>query len=121
VCALVHGSAATADAQRCAQALFSGSISELSNAQILEIFDDAPSSSITRSQVETLDILTLLSSTVSKSKGEARRLIQGGGVYIDSERITNEALQLKDTAILTKGFAVLRSGKKNYHLLRLAE
>jgi tyrosyl-tRNA synthetase len=117
----VHGADATADAKKCAQALFSGSLAELSNEQILEIFNDAPSSTVTRSQVEELDILTLLSTTVSKSKGEARRLVQGGGIYLDSERVSNEALKLKDTAILSKGFAVIRSGKKNYHLVRLGE
>ena len=117
----VHGAEATADAKKCAQALFSGALSELSNEQILEVFDDAPSSTITRAQVEELDILTLLSTTVSKSKGEARRLVQGGGIYLDSERVSNEALKLKETAILSKGFVVLRSGKKNYHLVRLGE
>ena len=121
ICTFVHGAQATADAKKCAQALFSGALSELSNAQILEIFDDAPSSSISRAQVQELDILTLLSTTVSKSKGEARRLVQGGGIYLDSERVSDEALKLADTAILSKGFVVLRSGKKNYHLVRLAD
>jgi tyrosyl-tRNA synthetase len=121
LCTFVHGVQATADAKKCAQALFSGSLSELSNEQILEIFEDAPSSAITRSQVDDLDILTLLSTTVSKSKGEARRLVQAGGIYLDSERVSNEALKLKETAILSKGFVVLRSGKKNYHLVRIAE
>ena len=121
ICTFVHGVQATADAKKCAQALFNGSLSELSDEQILEIFDDAPSSSISRTQVEELDILSLLSTTVSKSKGEARRLVQGGGIYLDSERVSNEALKLKDTAILSKGFVVLRSGKKNYHLVRLAD
>ncbi len=121
ICTFVHGAQATADAKKCAQALFSGSLSELSNEQILEIFEDAPSSTITRSQVEELDILTLLSTTVSKSKGEARRLVQGGGIYLDSERISQETLKVKETAILSKGFVVLRSGKKNYHLVRLAD
>ena len=121
ICTFVHGVQATADAKKCAQALFNGSLSELSDEQILEIFDDAPSSSISRTQVEELDILSLLSTTVSKSKGEARRLVQGGGIYLDSERVSNEALKLKDTAILSKGFVVLRSGKKNYQLVRLAD
>jgi tyrosyl-tRNA synthetase len=121
MCTFVHGEQATADAKQCAQALFSGTLSELSNEQILEIFDDAPSSAITKTQVDELDILTLLSTTVSKSKGEARRLVQAGGIYLDSERVSNENLKIKDTAILSKGFLVLRSGKKNYHLVRLAD
>jgi tyrosyl-tRNA synthetase len=121
ICTFVHGEQATADAKKCAQALFSGALSELSNDQILEIFEDAPSSAISRSQVDELDILTLLSTTVSKSKGEARRLVQAGGIYLDSERVSNETLKIKETALLAKGFVVLRSGKKNYHLVRLAD
>jgi tyrosyl-tRNA synthetase len=121
ICTFVHGAQATADAKKCAQALFSGSLSELSNEQILEVFDDAPSSTISRSQVEELDVLTLLSTTVAKSKGEARRLVQGGGIYLDSERVSQETHKVKETAILSKGFVVLRSGKKNYHLVRLAD
>ena len=58
---------------------------------------------------------------MSKSKGEARRLVQAGGIYLDSERVSNEALKIKETAILAKGFLVLRSGKKNYHLVRIAD
>lgn len=121
ICTFVHGEQATADAKRCAQALFRGALSELSDEQILEIFDDAPSTAITRSQVVDLDILTLLSTTISKSKGEARRLVQAGGIYLDSERVSNEALKLTETKILSKGFIVLRSGKKNYHIVRLTD
>lgn len=120
LCTFVHGAQATDDAKRCAQALFSGTLSELSNAQILDIFQDAPSSTISMAQVTDLDILTLLSTTVAKSKGEARRLIQGGGIYLDSERVANDTLKLSETKILDKGFVVLRSGKKNYHLVRIA-
>ena len=52
-------------------------------------------------------------------KGEARRLIQGGGMYLDNERVSDEALKIRDTKILEKGFLVLRSGKKKYHLVRV--
>lgn len=121
LCTFVHGAEATAEAKRCAQALFSGSLNELSNEQILEVFEGSPSSTVTRAQVGELDVLTLLSTTVAKSKGEARRLVQGGGIYLDSERVSNEAMKLAETAILQKGFIVLRSGKKNYHLVRVGE
>ena len=121
LCTFVHGSQATADAKKCAQALFSGSLSELSNEQILEVFQDAPSSTISKDQLGELDVVTLLSTTVAKSKGEARRLLQGGGIYLDSERVSNEGMKLSETAITAKGFIVLRSGKKNYHLVRLSE
>ena len=119
VCTLVHGAQATIDAKRSADALFSGSLEGLSSAQLLELFKDAPTTTITAAQVRELDLLGLLSVTVAKSKGEARRLVQGGGIYLDNARVSDEALKLKDTAIQKQGFIIIRSGKKNYHLVRL--
>jgi tyrosyl-tRNA synthetase len=120
VCTLVHGAQATEDAKRAAEALFKGSLDGLSSSMIQEIFADAPSSVVTPAQVDELDILTLLSTTVAKSKGEARRLVQGGGIYLDNERVADEKLKVSDTKLLSNGFIVLRSGKKNYHIVRVA-
>jgi tyrosyl-tRNA synthetase len=117
----VHGPEATNDAKKCAAALFGGSLDELSREQLLDIFSDAPSSTVSREQVETLDMLSLLATTVSKSKGEARRLVQGGGIYVDSERLAAETTPVRETKLVENGFIVIRSGKKNYHLVRLAE
>jgi tyrosyl-tRNA synthetase len=86
---------------------------------MLDIFGDAPSSEISRDQVAETDIVTLLGSTLAKSKGEARRLIQGGGIYVDNERVSDETLKVASTRILERGILVLRSGKKNYHLVKL--
>jgi tyrosyl-tRNA synthetase len=88
---------------------------------VQEIFADAPSSIATSAQVAELDVLTLLSTTLAKSKGEARRLVQGGGIYLDNERVSDEKLRLSDTKISANGFIVLRSGKKNYHIVRLQD
>lgn len=121
VCTLVHGAQATEDAKRAADALFKGSLEGLSPALVQEILADAPSSTVSLAQVAELDVLTLLSTTVAKSKGDARRLIQGGGIYLDNERISDEKLRLADTKISSNGFIVLRSGKKNYHIVRLQD
>lgn len=120
VCTLVHGAQATEDAKRAAEALFKGSLEGLSPSLVQEIFADAPSSTVSSAQVAELDVLTLLSTTLAKSKGEARRLIQGGGIYLDNERVADEKLRLSDTKIASNGFILLRSGKKNYHLVRIA-
>ena len=76
---------------------------------------------INRSDAETLDILSLLAQTVCSSKGEARRLVQGGGIYIDNERVVEPTTPVSSTKLVEKGFLVLRSGKKNYHIVKLAE
>jgi tyrosyl-tRNA synthetase len=119
LCTLVHGKEATEDAKRCAAALFGGSLEGLSNEQLLDIFSDAPSTTIPRAELGTLDMVTLLGTTIASSKGEARRLIQGGGIYVDNERLEDPTRPLSATKIESKGFIVLRSGKKNYHLVRL--
>ena len=62
---------------------------------------------------------TLLGMTVAKSKGEARRLVQGGGIYVDNERLSKDTMPVRETKLEEKGFIVLRSGKKNYHVVRL--
>jgi len=121
LCNLVHGEDATQDARRCAEALFGGSLAGLSDRQLLDIFSDAPSSTVSREQAQTLDMLSLLGTTVAKSKGEARRLVQGGGIYVDGERLTVETSPVRETRLLDKGFIVIRSGKKNYHLVRLVD
>ena len=121
LCTFVHGAEATQHAKRCAEVLFGGSQEGLSSSELLEIFSEAPSSLVSRDQIDSLDMLSLLATTVAKSKGEARRLVQGGGIYVDNQRLAVETAALRDSGILDKGFIVLRSGKKNYHLVRIAE
>jgi len=121
LCTFVHGAEATDDAKRCAAALFGGSLDGLSREQLLDIFSEAPSSTVSRAQLDSMDMLSLLATTVSKSKGEARRLVQGGGIYVDNERLSAETMPVRETKLSENGFIVIRSGKKNYHVVRLAD
>lgn len=120
VCNLVHGDEATREAVKSAEALFGGSLEGLSSTQLLDLFSEAPTTEILPDEVINLDLLSLLAKTVAKSKGEARRLIAGGGIYVDNQRATDEALKIADTNLPTKGLMILRSGKKNYHVVKLA-
>lgn len=83
--------------------------------------DDAPASEIAmqelESGVEAFDLFHRVG--LAKSRGEARRLIQGGGAYLNGVKV--EAVDRKITdADAEKGVITLRAGKKRYHLLRLA-
>jgi tyrosyl-tRNA synthetase len=120
LCDLVHGKNATEDAKRAAGALFGGSLEGLSGKQILEVLADAPSTTVTRADAAVIDVVSLVGSTLASSKGEARRLIQGGGIYLDSERVSDPTMPISATKLLDNGFIVLRSGKKNYHLVKVA-
>lgn len=121
LCTLVHGAAATEDAKRCAAVLFGGSFEGLSDKQLLDIFSEAPTTQLKRADAASLDVVSLVGTTVASSKGEARRLIQGGGIYIDNERVSDPVAGISSTQLLNKGFVILRSGKKNYHLVKIVD
>jgi tyrosyl-tRNA synthetase len=120
LCTLVHGQKATEDAKRAAQVLFGGSLEGLDREQIEEIFSEAPSTTLSREEMETLDILGLLAKTVANSKGEARRLLQAGGIYVNNVRCEDSSVPLSATELKSKSFMVLRSGKKKYHLVNIS-
>jgi tyrosyl-tRNA synthetase len=79
---MVHGPNALASAKQASQVLFGGDVDGLSGEEIQDIFADVPSSQIQRDKLsgEGVNIVELLAeSGVTKSKGEARRLIDSGG------------------------------------------
>jgi len=120
VTTLVHGEAATEEARRSAQALFGGSISELSEAELLDIFGDVPSTSMTRERIQALPLLELFTETgLAPSKGEARKLISAGGGYINNKRLSEGTQLVGDSHFAGLNILILRSGKKNYHLLKI--
>lgn len=120
VCSLVHGPDATKEAKKCAEVLFGGSLQGLADYQLEEIFADVPSSSLSRQEIGSLTVTDLFAnSTLVKSKGEARRLIQAGGAYLNNERITDQDLKLNSLQTENSSLLVLRSGKKSYHLIKL--
>lgn len=120
VCSLVHGEEATKDAKRCAEVLFGGSIKGLSDKQLEDIFSDVPSSTMARDKLRALSACDIfVTAGLAASKGEARRLITQGGAYINNERIGDPTPLIEGTAFADATLLVLRSGKKNYHLLKV--
>lgn len=117
---LVHGKQATQDARKSAQVLFGGSLEGLTESSLEEIFADVPSSNFEQSKIsESLVLDLMVECTLVKSKGEARRLIQNGGAYLNNQRVTDVNSKLSDFGALERKVIVLRSGKKQYHLVRV--
>ena len=121
---MVHDETALTKAEQAAQVLFGGDITGLSADDIQDIFAEAPSSNMAKTQFDGdgCSVIDLLADTkVASSKGEARRLIQGGGIYVNNNRVTDIGQTVSlDTSIEGK-FFVLRKGKKNYHLVQVTE
>jgi tyrosyl-tRNA synthetase len=91
---LVHGDTAVADAEAAAQALFADRVSSLGAAQIEQMLGGVPSSTIALVASGWLVTEFLTAAGVTKSKSEAQRLIKGGGIYINDERVTDEKAQI---------------------------
>ena len=62
----------------------------------------------------------LLAAGLVASKGEARRLVQQGGAYVNNRRVSDLERRLTLADLASQSVMVLRSGKKKYALLRVA-
>lgn len=119
---MVHGEQALADAEKASQVLFGGTVEGLSAADIEDIFADVPSSQLPRHALEGegKPLLDLLVETgMVKSKSEARRLVASGGAYINNMRVDDAGANVTLSQVIEGRFLFLRSGKKQYHLVRV--
>jgi tyrosyl-tRNA synthetase len=119
---MVHGDNAVKKAEQASHVLFGGEIQDLSLSDLLDVFAEVPSASIDRNLIggAGYSIADLLVTTgLAQSKGEARRLIQGGGIYLNNQRVPDlqRFVTLQDAI---EGQAlVLRKGGKEYCLVKV--
>lgn len=121
---IVHGEAALEKVLLATEVLFGREISGLSDADLAAIFADVPATAFERSRLQSgeLSLIQLLrESGLSSSNGEARRLIQGGGVYLNNRKCSDPALIIDESCLASESMLILRSGKKNYHLARFTD
>ena len=55
---------------------------------------------------------------MTQSKGEARRAVAEGGIYLNNRRVTDPAQVITPEDLLEGHFLVIRRGRKNYHLIK---
>ena len=92
----------------------------LTETQVLEIFEGIPQFSVSKEELSPgIDAATLLAekSSVFPSKGEAKKLIQGGGVSVNKEKLKDAAEIISADHLLNDQFIIVQKGKKNYFLL----
>jgi tyrosyl-tRNA synthetase len=118
---LIHGEDGLTRAQKATGILFGGEISQLSDSELGEIFADVPSCEIPANELDS-DGLALVDafarSGLAKSKGEARRTLAQGGVYVNNRREEDPDRKLTRADLASETMIVLRSGRKKYALLR---
>jgi tyrosyl-tRNA synthetase len=115
----VHGTPVMESVVSASAILFS----EWDPKQVVPGAFDVLAREIPTAPVSAIDGLSLVDALVAvglvKSKGDARRQIEQGGVYINQQRETDAARVLGTADLLAGGHVVLRKGKKDYGLLRV--
>ncbi|MDQ3680515.1 MAG: tyrosine--tRNA ligase [Actinomycetota bacterium] len=120
VTTLVHGPAEAAKAEVAAGALFSDDIAALDEATLLDVFAEAPSTTVPRSALdgEGLDLVDALVWTgLAPSRSSGRITIEQGGAYVNNRREVDAGRRLHAEDLLNGRYLVLRKGKRNHHLL----
>lgn len=118
---MIHGETALAKAEQASQALFGGDITGLDAADIEDIFAEVPSNEVAKESLsDGLAVVDLLvESGLASSKADARRSIQGGGIYLNNERVTDATQAAGMGQAIDGRFLVLRKGRRQYHLVRV--
>lgn len=119
---LVHGDDGLRTAERATDIFFGAEISQLSDTQLAGIFAHVPSKQMARERLAApgLPIIdALVESGLCKNKSEARRMITQGGAYVNNRRVDGVETMLTLADLASESMIVLRSGKKNYALLRI--
>jgi tyrosyl-tRNA synthetase len=114
----VHGDEAAAIAREVSQVLFGrGDVSGLSAAALAALAREVPGASVARDEAISLPDLFVRASLV-KSRGEARRLADQGGAYVNGERAA-AALSLSEITPLAGSYVLLRKGARDYAVIQL--
>ncbi|HOJ32434.1 MAG TPA: tyrosine--tRNA ligase [Candidatus Hydrogenedentes bacterium] len=117
---LVHGKTEALEAERASQAMFGGDLAGLSEKVLEEVFSEVPSASFPKAYLDGQRLLAdlLVEARVFSSKGEFRRMVQSGGLYINNVRLQNTDIRVTPEWLCHEKLMVIRVGKKQYYLLR---
>jgi tyrosyl-tRNA synthetase len=121
VCTLVHGAGEADRAEQAAAALFGEQVAGLDERSLLEVFSDAPSTTLPRAGLDAggLAVVDLLvESGMFASRGRARTTLEQGGVYANNTRVGDPDRRFTAEDLVAHRYLVLRRGKKDYHLIR---
>jgi len=115
----VHGEAALVEAEGASAALFSQKIAAMTLEQIRRTLANVPSMSVAFPTAGWPIVELLARAGVAKSKGEATKLIRGGGIYVNDLRVTDEKASLKAEDAIEGEVFVVRKGKKDNFLIHV--
>ena len=119
--ALVHGESATADAIRASEIMFGGGLEGISESTFQDVVGEIPTKDAPPSSVLGAGLTDLLvTSGLCPSKGQAKKDVEGGGIYINNVRAAEVGRTLSQADVLFGKYILLRKGKRSYCVIRLS-
>jgi tyrosyl-tRNA synthetase len=121
----VHGEHEFKDAVTATEILFKGSVEDLAKldeATFLDVFDGVPMFDISKSELNAgIGVLDFLAekTKIFPSKGEARKMVQAGGVSVNKQKWEDEKSNLTMGNTLNNKYILVQKGKKNYFLCKV--
>ena len=116
---LTHGDDALVSAERITAALFDGEVRALGPEDLGQLAQDGMD--MTRVRPGTGLLTALATAGLAKSNGAARRLVDGKGIRLNGETVTDAAVRLDSAGALYGRYYVLRRGRRSWHLVVVDE
>lgn len=120
---LVHGEEEYEKAVNASGILFGNSTSEalrsLDEKTFLSVFEGVPTFTVSKESLPA-DVISLLAvhTQVFPSKGECRKMIQGGGLSVNKEKCTSTDATFSDADLINGKYLLVQRGKKNYYIIK---
>ena len=124
VTTFVHGKEEFEVAKQTTEQLFGKqqdiNLKDLDEPSLLSAMEGVPFHAISSGFIEEgIDIVSFLAETgIFPSKGEARKMVQGGGILLNKEKIGDINFKIDKSALLSGNYIVVQKGKKNYFLVK---
>ena len=121
---MVHSAEDYETAVEASKILFSNNTADvlhrLDEQTLLSVFEGVPTFEVDRADIDgsvSLADLLVEKAPIFPSKGEMRKLVQGGGVSINKEKVTDPFAAANTDMLLNDRYIIVQKGKKNYFLL----
>jgi tyrosyl-tRNA synthetase len=123
VTTLVHGRSAVEEAAKASEILFGGSIEGITESLFRDVAGEIPNKAVDRGRLEGAGsplVELLVHSGLCPSKGQARKDIEGGGIYLNNVRVSEAGRAVGSADLQFGRYLLLRKGKRTYALLEAA-
>jgi tyrosyl-tRNA synthetase len=120
---LVHGADAMAAAVKASDILFGGSVEGVAEEVFRDVVGEAPTVALEKAKLDGsgLPLIDLLvHSALSSSRGQAKKDIEGGGIYLNNVRAGDLGRSATAADLLFGRYLLLRKGKRTYAVIRAA-